>query len=325
LPVSKIVSQLEELIPKMLEGSQRAVGKLITMAESYPEARKDITERLKRKYGNACVIGITGPPGAGKSSLVDRLIEQYRKDDKKVGIIAIDPSSTFSGGAFLGDRIRLRKHFTDDNVFIRSMGTRGCLGGITESTDTVIKILDAFGCDLVIVETVGIGQVEIDIVNVADIVILVLVPTLGDDIQAMKAGIMEIGDIFVFNKADYNTVDKAIAEVRAMFSLRQSDEETEDKPIIKTIATKNIGIEELKNTIYKTVVKYKDTGLFYNKRFERTKLELFDILIYDYENSIKNIIKENETEINKKIENIISCSNGSIYQLASDIKNKIKF
>src|SRR5262245_26365133 len=199
------------------------------------------------RAGRAPILGITGPPGAGKSTLVDALTAVLRSEGHRVGIIAVDPSSTFSGGAVLGDRIRMQRHSTDEGVFIRSMATRGHFGGLASATVDVADLMAAAGCAMVLIETVGVGQGEVDIVRVADVVMVVLVPGLGDDIQTIKAGIMEIPDVFVLNKADREGIDRLHADVQAMLSLMDGDR---PRPgIVRTVAVTGQGIPELREAI----------------------------------------------------------------------------
>ena len=216
---------------------------MLYVENEYDEA-VDIMKKLYPHTGNAYVIGITGPPGAGKSTLTDKIVKEYRRLGKTVGVIAIDPTSPFSGGAILGDRIRMNELTLDEGVFIRSMGTRGSLGGLSHKTADAVKIMDAAGKDVIIVETVGVGQSEVDIVKAADTTLVVVVPGLGDDIQAIKAGILEIADIFTINKADRDGADKLNVELEMMLDLYQ-DKLDWRPPIKRTVAHRNEGIAEL--------------------------------------------------------------------------------
>ncbi len=239
---------LAELKQKLFDGDTRAIARAISKIE---DGTKDSAELMKAVYpktGNALIVGITGSPGAGKSSLVDKLAMYYREQGEKIGIVCVDPSSPFSGGAILGDRIRMQQLALDKNVFIRSMATRGKLGGLANATVDVVAILDAAGFDKVIVETVGVGQDEVEIVKAADVSVVVLVPGMGDDIQAIKAGIMEIGDVFAINKSDREGVYRTQKELEALLSLAHRPDFW-TPPIVKTIATENKGIEELSEAI----------------------------------------------------------------------------
>ena len=204
------------------DGSRRALARAITIVEDERDGWEDIMKEIYHHTGRAQVIGITGAPGAGKSTLSDALIKQYRKQGKKVGIVAIDPTSPFSGGAILGDRIRMNDLTLDEGVYIRSMGTRGSLGGLSRKTTDAVKLMDAFGLDVIFIETVGVGQSEVDIVKNADTTLVVLVPGLGDDIQAIKAGILEIGDVFCINKCDRDGADRLNVEIEMMLDLGEA-------------------------------------------------------------------------------------------------------
>ncbi len=237
------------LAERILAGDVRAAARLM---RDIDDGFKSAVEELKVLYphtGNAFIIGITGPPGAGKSTLVDQITAAYRRRSKRVGIVAIDPTSPFTGGAILGDRIRMNRHAEDDGVFIRSLATRGHLGGLSRSTGDVVNVMDAMGMDVVIIETVGVGQDEIDIVRMAHTTAVVMVPGLGDDIQAIKAGILEIGDVFVVNKADRDDADRTARELAAMLEMNPDKDREWQPKVLKTEASRNRGIEELVNEI----------------------------------------------------------------------------
>lgn len=238
---------MEKLLSNALKGDPRSIGRLISLVEADTPKAKEIMKQIYPRTGNAKVIGITGSPGAGKSTFVDRLIEQFQKENKKIGVIAIDPSSPFTGGAILGDRLRMQGHALDKDVFIRSMGSRGHLGGVSRSTHEAALILDACGFDIVLIETVGVGQSEVDIIKIADSVCLVLVPGMGDDVQIMKAGIMEIADTFVINKADKEGADKVAADVQVM--LKMLKEKDWIPPVTLVSSRNNTGVDEVKNTL----------------------------------------------------------------------------
>ncbi|KAF0221745.1 MAG: LAO/AO transport system [Geobacteraceae bacterium] len=233
------------LAEQILQGDMRAAARLM---RDIDDGFKSAVEELKTLYphtGKAYIIGITGPPGAGKSTLVDQITAVYRGGGKKVGIVAVDPTSPFTGGAILGDRIRMNRHAEDDGVFIRSLATRGYLGGVSRSTGDVVNVMDAMGMDTVIIETVGVGQDEVDIVRMAHTTVVVMVPGLGDDIQAIKAGILEIGDVFAVNKADREDADRTVRELAVMLEMNSGKNGGWRPKVLKTEASRNRGIEEL--------------------------------------------------------------------------------
>lgn len=232
----------QQLIDALLQGRERAVGKAISIVENRAQEQKELMKQIHPHTGNAQVIGITGSPGAGKSSLVNHLLKHWRRKGEKVAVLAVDPTSPFSGGALLGDRIRMHDHDADKGVFIRSMGTRGSLGGLSEACQDSVRLLDAAGFDRVIIETVGVGQSELDIMKTADTVALVLYPSGGDIIQAFKAGIMEIADIFIINKADLPGVTQLKAELEDLLHISGAPEH---RTITETISTSGEGTESV--------------------------------------------------------------------------------
>ncbi len=266
-----------DVVAELLNGSKLAIARAITAVENEYEHATEIMQALYPHTGHAYIIGITGPPGAGKSTLTDKLTKEYRSRGKTVGIIAVDPSSPFSGGAILGDRIRMNELTMDDGVFIRSMATRGSLGGMSRKTAEVVKILDAAGKDIIIIETVGVGQSEVDIVKTADTTLVVLVPGLGDDIQAIKAGILEIGDVFAINKADREGVERLNLEIEMMLDLDQAENKWRPK-VMRTIASQNEGVCELVNAIEEHATHMIKSGLIQRRRFERTRTEILAML-----------------------------------------------
>ena len=261
-----------DLAERVLAGDSRAVARAISVVEREDAASAALIGRLFARTGRALVVGLTGAPGVGKSTLVDRLTATFRREGLRVGVLAVDPTSPFSGGAILGDRIRMQGHAADEGVFVRSMATRGQLGGLSRATDDARIVLDAAGTDVVLIETVGVGQGEIDVSRTADVSVVVLAPGSGDDVQAIKAGIMEIADVFVVNKADRDGADRTVAEIEGMLSLRERRAGEWRPPVVKSCAVSGTGI----NDVVAAVRRFEERGLVAadrDRRRARDRLE----------------------------------------------------
>ena len=240
---------IQSLADGVVSGDHRSIARAISLVEVGAADGHALVGSLFTRTGSTRVVGVTGAPGVGKSTLVDALTVVWRRTNQRVGILAIDPTSPFSGGAILGDRIRMQTHSGDDGVYVRSMATRGYSGGLARATSDAAVVLDASGCDVVLIETLGVGQGEVDIARTADVSVVVTMPGTGDDVQALKAGIMEIADIFVVNKADREGADRAVTEIQAALTLREDSEDTWQPPVLKTEATRGVGISELRDAI----------------------------------------------------------------------------
>ncbi len=276
---------------EILNGNPRAIAKAISLVENDSVKAQSLMKEIFPQTGGSLIIGITGAPGSGKSTLVDQLITRLSEDQKKIGVIAVDPSSPFSGGAIMGDRIRMMRHSENPDVFIRSMATRGHLGGLTKATGEAISIMEASGKGVILIETVGVGQDEVEVVKMADVILVVLIPGAGDDIQAFKAGIMEIADIFVINKADSPDADKLERQLHAMLDLGVKDRPVPE--IVRTIATQGEGIEELyKKTLGLSMVQEGDSRTIRKKRLVEWMLK--DIINAKISRSVQRQVRPKE-------------------------------
>lgn len=281
---------MQNLIERFKAGETRALARLISLLENEDPSHEDILKDLFYRTGNAYVVGFTGSPGAGKSSLVDQVVKALRSAGQTVGIIAVDPTSPFTGGALLGDRIRMQEHALDKGVFIRSMGTRGSLGGLAKTTKDVVKAMDAFGFDWVIIETVGVGQAELDIMHVADTTVVVLTPGAGDAIQTIKAGIMEIADVFAVNKCDLPGADKVVAEVQIMLDQQCRHGEWRP-PVVPVSCLTGQGVTDLVQAIEDHRQHLNENDLLLPRRRERTRTETLDIATYKWRQKVSSQLK----------------------------------
>lgn len=284
------------LYERLLQGDMRAAARLMRMADDRDPAVGAELEGLFPHTGRAHIIGVTGNPGSGKSTLVDMMVACLREQGQRVGVVAIDPSSPFTGGAILGDRIRMQRHAVDDGVFIRSLATRGHLGGLTRSTNDVVLVMDAMGVDTIVIETVGVGQDEVEIVKTAHTSVVTLVPGLGDDIQIMKAGILEIADIFVVNKADRGGAERVVAELETVQQIVGHDSSRVRVPILKTVAPRNEGVRELCKATRDHLAALKSSGDFVLR--ERNRLtEMVNSIIRE---TTQNLFARKLADIDRK-------------------------
>ncbi len=268
----KRTASADELAERLVAGDRLALSRLMSAVEAGRDDARQALRCLFSKTGRAHVVGITGPPGSGKSTLTTRLATEYRKRDRTVGIVAVDPTSPYTGGAILGDRVRMMEHHSDPHVFVRSMATRGVMGGLARNTLDVVLLLDAFGKHVVIIETVGVGQDEVEIARAADTTVVVGVPNLGDDIQAIKAGILEIADVLVVNKADLAGADRLVAELRTMLQL--GVEHAWPPPIVQTVATEGAGIDELADRVAAHRAYLEQSGAWHARRADSARRQV---------------------------------------------------
>ncbi len=284
-------TELNLQIERMISGDRLALARVITMVENQSELTPEIMSKIYPCTGKSYQIGITGPPGSGKSTLVDRLIPLFRERNYSLGVVAVDPSSPFSGGAVLGDRIRMQQHCLDDGVFIRSLGTRGDHGGLSRTTKGIVQLFDASGKDFVLIETVGVGQTELSVKEISDTTIVVLVPESGDAIQTMKAGLMEIADIFVVNKSDREGAETILTELKLMTQLGKNRGDWEI-PVLLTQANKDIGITELFQQIERHRALLQESKELAQARIEQRRRELVEILVNEFERRLLDLAKE---------------------------------
>ncbi len=312
---------MQQLIKELLNGNRRAAARLITLIENDDCQKTELLRQIYPHTGKAYIIGVTGAPGSGKSSLVDRLLQQIRAEGLSAGIIAVDPTSPFSGGAILGDRIRMQDHALDQDVFIRSMGTRGSLGGLSRATREAIQVLDAFGKDLILVETVGVGQSEVDIVKTADTTVVVLTPAGGDSVQTLKAGIMEIADLFVVNKADLPGMERTVTEINMMLDMKKTG--SWRPPVLPTVSISGDGIKSLWSALKEHRSYQFESGHLVEVRRERVRRELTEQVEYLVKQQIWDQVKE-KISLEDLVEEIVSRKKDP-YSAACGLLDTIKF
>ena len=317
---------MQNLVERLLDGDRRALARMVTLIENdMPVARRYLAE-LHLRAGKAQIVGVTGAPGAGKSTLVTHLVRELRRRERKVGVVAVDPSSPFSGGAILGDRIRMMELAGDPNVFIRSMASRGSVGGLSASTRDVVRAMDAAGYDPIIIETVGTGQAEVEVMRAAQTVLVVTAPGMGDEVQAIKAGILEIADIFVVSKADKPGADQTVAELAMLLSLdptRRQHDKTKPYwriPVLKTAAIKNQGITQLVDAMQEHRTYLAESGMLAQRAQRQVRSEVQALLAHALMNALQQSVSEDEWR--KFIEDITTRERDP-YSVANELQERI--
>ncbi|EEG76086.1 methylmalonyl Co-A mutase-associated GTPase MeaB [Dethiobacter alkaliphilus] len=297
----------EKVIEGILNGDRRMVARAISLIENQDPNKNKILSEIYPHTGKAYVVGITGAPGAGKSSLVDRYLETLRKQGLTVGVIAVDPTSPFTGGAILGDRIRMQEHALDKDIFIRSMGTRGSLGGLSRATKEAVQVLDAAGKDVIVIETVGVGQSEVDIIKYADSTLVVMTPAGGDSVQTIKAGIMEIADIFIVNKSDLAGADRTVSEIGMMLDLSENNKQWRP-PVVRTVTLDSSGIDDMYEAIEKHRTFLMESGNIEKVRKERIRRDVLDLIEYQIKNTVWDQVSGSD-EFEELVNQIMSREN----------------
>ena len=317
---------MQNIVERLLSGDRRALARMVTLIENEsPQAHLYLAE-LHQHAGLAHIIGVTGAPGAGKSTLVTRLVRELRRRERRVGVVAVDPTSPFTGGAILGDRIRMMELAGDPNVFIRSMASRGSLGGLSSSTRDVVRAMDAAGYDPIIIETVGTGQAEVEVMRAAQTVLVVTAPGMGDEVQAIKAGILEIADIFVVSKADKPGADQTVAELAMLLSLdpnRRLHDKTKPYwriPVLKTSAIKDQGITQLVDAIQQHRQYLEESGMLANRAQRQVRSEVESLVLHAVMNALRNELTEDEWQIMLQD---ITTRQRNPYSVANELQDRI--